>query len=121
MRRAAKQGEASAQYNLGLMYFRGEGVPQDYGAAFDWFQLAAEQGDIGAQLALGLSYSLGWGVAKNYVRAYAWLDLAVVNGRQDALDAHKVVSKYLTWVQIAEAQALRRKLSAAIQCSVGDR
>ena len=40
----AKQGDASAQYNLGVMYGNGQGVPQDYKAALEWYTLAAEQG-----------------------------------------------------------------------------
>ena len=41
----AKQGDADAQYNLGLMYRNGQGVPQDYKTAVKWYRLAAEQGD----------------------------------------------------------------------------
>lgn len=40
---AADQGDASAQYNLGLLYDQGHGVPQDYGQAA-WYRNAAEQG-----------------------------------------------------------------------------
>ena len=42
-RLAADQGYASAQFNLGVMYGTGEGVPQDYVAAHMWFNLAAAQ------------------------------------------------------------------------------
>jgi len=35
---------AEEQFNLGLMYFQGEGVPQDYTEAAKWYRLAAEQG-----------------------------------------------------------------------------
>ena len=40
----AEQGDARAQYNLGVMYAEGEGVPQDYKAAVQWYRRAAEQG-----------------------------------------------------------------------------
>jgi len=40
----AEQGDASAQYNLGLMYDKGQGVPQDYVQAHLWYNLAAAQG-----------------------------------------------------------------------------
>ncbi len=43
-RLAAEQGDASAQYNLGIMYINGKGVPQDYAEAVKWYRLAAEQG-----------------------------------------------------------------------------
>ena len=44
-RKAAEQGHASAQGNLGAMYSRGEGVPKDYVTAYMWRNLAAAQGD----------------------------------------------------------------------------
>ncbi len=44
-RRAAEQGNASAQNNLGFMYDNGQGVPQDYIRAHMWFNLAAAQGN----------------------------------------------------------------------------
>ncbi len=41
----AKQGDANAQNNLGFMYYKGHGVPQDYAEAVKWFRKAAEQGN----------------------------------------------------------------------------
>jgi TPR repeat protein len=49
----AEQGLASAQFNLGRMYYNGEGVPQDSKTAVKWFRRAAEQGHAGAQSRLG--------------------------------------------------------------------
>ena len=48
-RLAAEQGFATAQYNLGVMYDKGEGVLKDEAEAVRWFQLAAEQGNATAQ------------------------------------------------------------------------
>ena len=42
-RKAANQGDAAAQFNLGLMYRMGQGVPQNYVLAHMWFNLAASQ------------------------------------------------------------------------------
>jgi TPR repeat protein len=42
---AAKQGYASAQYNLGIMFAKGRGLPQDYVRAYAWFNVAATQGN----------------------------------------------------------------------------
>ena len=47
--RAAKQGVVEAQSNLGVMYETGEGVPQDYGYAYMWWNLAAAQGHQNAK------------------------------------------------------------------------
>ena len=41
----AEQGNAKAQYNLGVMYRDGNGVQQDYKEAIRLFRLSAEQGD----------------------------------------------------------------------------
>ena len=45
-RKAAEQGLARAQYNLGVGYYQGAGVPQDYVAAARWFRMAAEAGGL---------------------------------------------------------------------------
>ena len=65
-RKAADQGNASAQFALGAMYFGRKGVPQDYTEAVKWLRKAAEQGNAGAQNNLGLMYSNGKGVPQDY-------------------------------------------------------
>jgi len=45
-RLAADQGDAKAQYSLGVMYDQGEGVPQDYAEAVKWYRLAANRGGM---------------------------------------------------------------------------
>jgi hypothetical protein len=40
--RAAEQGDAEGQYNLGLLYDKGQGVPQDFIRAYMWYHLAAK-------------------------------------------------------------------------------
>lgn len=42
-KKAAEQGYANAQYNLGVLYTNGRGVIQDYTEGVRWFTLAAEQ------------------------------------------------------------------------------
>ena len=55
----AEQGNAAAQRNLGMMYYGGDGVLQDYLEAEHWYRLSAEQGDVDAQHKLGMMYPLG--------------------------------------------------------------
>ena len=74
--RAASQGLANAQYHMGLLYERGEGVPRDDVAAAHWHRQAAEQGEVAAQTNLGLMYRDGRGVPQDDALAYAWLSLA---------------------------------------------
>ena len=47
LRARAEQGDAAAQYNLGIMYGNGTGVPQDDAEALRWYRLAADQGGTG--------------------------------------------------------------------------
>jgi len=47
LRAAAEQGNAEAQYNLGLMYLEGLGVKQDNAEAYAWIRTAAAQGKGG--------------------------------------------------------------------------
>ena len=83
-RRAAEQGHASAQFNLGLMYKNGEGVPQDYAKAAKWYRQAAEQGKADAQNNLGLMYHNGEGVPQDYAEAAKWYVRAAEGGDADA-------------------------------------
>jgi TPR repeat protein len=58
-RKAAEQGHAMAQYNLGNRYYKGEGVTKDYIQAAQWFRKAAEQGCGIGQMRLALQYEFG--------------------------------------------------------------
>ena len=49
----AEQGDADAQFNLGIMYANGEGVPKDYVQAYAWMSIAATQGNANAQKGKG--------------------------------------------------------------------
>ena len=55
-RLATEQGIAGAQYRLGVMYAKGQGMAQDDRESVRWFRLAAEQGNTEAQAGLGLAY-----------------------------------------------------------------
>ena len=76
----AEQGSASAQYNLGVMYDEGEGVPEDDKQAVKWYRLAAEQGLADAQTNLGLMYDNGQGVIINYTEAVRLFNLSARQG-----------------------------------------
>jgi TPR repeat protein len=76
----AKQGYADAQFNLGIMYEKGQGVPQDYKSAVKWYRLAAEQGHADAQFNLGVMYANGQGVPQDNKTAVKWYRLAAEQG-----------------------------------------
>jgi alpha/beta superfamily hydrolase len=83
-RKAAEQGDAFAQTNLGVMYSDGQGVPQDYQQAVAWYRKAAEQGHAVAQTNLGVMYSSGQGVPQDYQQAVAWFRKAAEQGHASA-------------------------------------
>ncbi len=80
----AEQGNAKAQYNLGLMYRKGQGVPQDDAEAVGWWHKAAEQGNAGAQNNLGVMYRNGHGVPQDYAKALQWWHKAAEQGHAGA-------------------------------------
>ena len=82
--KAAEQGDAEAQYALGVMYGNGNGVTQDSAEAVKWHRKAAEQGNAFAQGNLGLAYYNGWGVTQDLDEAAKWTRKAAEQGDADA-------------------------------------
>ncbi len=110
----AEQGNAKAQYNLGLMYRKGLGVPQDYAEAVGWWCKAAEQGHANAQYNLGLMYKNGLGVPQDEAQGYMWFNLAASSfppgeDRDTAVENRDNVASSITPAQISEAQKLARE------------
>ena len=79
-RKAAEQGYARAQNNLGECYYNGEGVAEDYTEAVKWFRKAAEQGNAIAQYHLGERYYYGQGVTEDETEAVKWYRKAAEQG-----------------------------------------
>jgi len=105
----AEAGDARAQFNVGLFYAQGLGVPQDHAEAAKWYRLAASQGYAPAQGSLGALYYLGHGVPQNYAEAYFWLDLAVARlppgpHQQDAEEIRDELATLLRPEDLAQAQ-----------------
>lgn len=80
LKEAAEQGNADAQLILGLCYYNGDGVWQNYEEAFLCFKKASNQGNAEAQYFLGLFYEKGIGVAKNEAKAVEWYQKAAEQG-----------------------------------------
>ena len=113
----AEQGNADAQYSLGLMYANGHGDLKDYKTAVKWWKLAAKQGYVDAQNNLGVMYANGYGVPKDYKTAVKWYRLAAKQGMiiaQNNLgfmyaNGHGVPKDYKTavkWYRLAAKQGL---------------
>jgi TPR repeat protein len=88
----AEQGDALAQYNLGVLYRKGRGVPQDDVQARQWYAKAAAQGQAKAQFNLGTLYFNGEGVPKDYPQALRWFRLAADQG--EAVAQTKIAIMY---------------------------
>jgi TPR repeat protein len=84
LRPLADQGNVVAQYNLGFMYDRGKGVPQNYADALRRYRKAADQGNADAQSNIGFMYVRGEGVPQSYAEAVKWYRLAAEQGNADA-------------------------------------
>ena len=115
----AEEGDAGAQFSLGVMYYEGEGVPKDESRAFEWFQKAAAQGYSNAQFNLGWMYAKGEGVSKDATKAVEWYQKAAAQGQTDAQfnlgvmyakgeGVPKDATKAVEWYQKAAAQGQAR-------------
>lgn len=104
VRPLAEKGYAFAQFNLGVLYDRGQGVPQDDALAMQWYQKAAEQGLPQAQVNLAIMYEEGQGVPVDTVRAYFWYALADSQGDGQAPQALRDIAKKMSPAQITEAE-----------------
>ena len=124
-RKAAEQGDAAAQNNLGSCYYNGHGVTQDYYEAVKWYRKAAEQGDADAQYNLGVCYERGQGVTQDYYEAVKWYRKAADQGDADAQNnlgvcydyGHGVTQDYkeaVKWYRKAADQG-----DADAQCNLG--
>ncbi len=78
------KGLPQAQYALGLMYSKGNGVKKDYRQAAYWYRKAADQNFTLAQFNLGLMYEYGNGVPKSKKAAIKWYRRAAALGDLDS-------------------------------------
>ena len=80
----AKAGDSTAQYNLGNMYYNGEGVQTSYAEAVKWYRKAAEQGHAGAQSDLAHRYESLTRVRMSNDEEFMWLSKAAEQGHAGA-------------------------------------
>ncbi len=68
----ANEGSVNAEYNLGVLYSLGQGVPQDLQKAFEWFHRAARRGLAPAQIRVATMLATATGIEASAVDAYMW-------------------------------------------------
>ena len=103
--RAAEGGVAKAMYNLGAMYYEGDGGAQDHSLAAMWFRKAAERGVKDSQYNLGVLYERGDGVPLNPSEAYKWLRIAGNGGDKIAAREADDLAAQLTDEQRQRAES----------------
>lgn len=72
--------DANIQYNRGVQYHNGLGVPRDYVQARQWYEKSAAQGNAFAQANLGVLYHNGLGVPRDYAQARQWYEKSAAQG-----------------------------------------
>lgn len=108
IRRAAEQGQVEAQYLLGMMYYGGTGVIQDFEEGARWIRKAADRGMTDAMYQMGIVCLTGRGVAKDYIQSYVWFNVSAAQGREEAVAQRKLVAENLDLDELLEAQRRSR-------------
>jgi TPR repeat protein len=118
-RKAAEQGDAVGQCNLGAAYCNGKGVAKDSVEAVKWFRKAAEQGAVSAQYNLGGMYLRGDGVPKDAIEAVKWYRLAAERGDADAQRNLGTIYQGGHGIQTDHVEAVKWLREAALNSKFG--
>jgi len=106
----SEQGDANAEFMLGVMYYYGRGVVRDDGLAAVWFFKSARKGNPSGQLAFGSLYIRGTGVRRDLAQAFIWLTLAAESGvpglQQQALFLRDVAARLMAPDEVESARHL---------------
>lgn len=90
----AEQGDAEAQYNLGVIYALGnKDIRKDDAEALKWLKSAADQGYAEAQYRLGVMYVTGIGVNLDRSQALDWFRKACDSGDNDGCETYAEMKK----------------------------
>jgi GAF domain-containing protein len=104
LRKLADQGDADAQWQMGIRYHNGEDVPRDDVQAMQWFLRAAEQGHVTAQATLGAYYWAGRGVSEDLSKAYFWSAIALAEGDENSKSRLEGLASQMTKAQVSDAR-----------------
>ena len=126
----AQNGDARAQFNVGMLYLKGEGVPQDYKEARFWFEKAARHGLADAQTSLATLYRDGLGTSADLAQAMQWFEKAAQQGNADAQIgmarlllnenlSRENMDKARQWLEMASSQGTE-EATRLLSCFSGD-
>ena len=111
----AEEGDARAQYYLGVMYANGEGVPENDRQAAYWFRKSARQGNSQSQYHLGILYANGDGVPEDDPQAVYWFRKSAKQGDARAQFNLGVIYEFGEGVPEDDRQAVNWYRQAAEQ------
>lgn len=94
IQKKASNGDAEAQYYMGVYYFNNNLEQQNYDLAIDYFQKAAEQQNALAQYAMGYMYFGGYGVEQDWKATEEWMEKSATNENQKCLPAAEFLAMY---------------------------
>ena len=100
---ADSTNDAMAQYWLGVMYLKGQGVEQNYEEAAKWLRLSAQQSIPNAQYKLAGLYSDGNGVPQDNEYAYIWYSVGASHQHEKSSQAIADAKAKLSSEELAEA------------------
>lgn len=83
-RKSAHRGDVGADYYIGLIYYKGKGVPRDYVKAAKWFQKSAAKGNDHAMYFLGRMHQKGLGIKRDLKKSLEWFRKSADQGNDDA-------------------------------------
>jgi|GEM_PF-1746379 len=116
LKKAAENGDAQAQVELGVKYDSGDGVPKDEAEARKWYRKSAEQGNDSAQFYLGAIYYVGRGTPKDLSEAAKWFRKSAEHGTssapgyflsiiyEDGIGVPKDLAEAYMWINLAAPQ-----------------
>jgi len=107
---AAKKGNRRAQYQLGLLYARGDGVRKNLIRARKLLHKAAMQGHPKAQFYLGQMYAFGDGGEKDNIKATIWFWIAATLGDRFARDSLRMMTSKISPRAMTDAKKRARTL-----------
>jgi TPR repeat protein len=115
-RKAAYQGYAESENELGVMFALGQGLPQDFAEAVKWFRKAADKGSATGQFNLGQAYSQGRGVPQDDDLAETWFRKAAEQGYAAAQNNLAMLLTKSWWTTlVGNAEAVKWYHAAAEQ------
>ena len=93
MKEKADKGDAVAQNQMGVWYYVGKKVKQDYKVALDWWAKSAKQNNPDAIGNMAMCYQLGNGIKKDSVMAMTLYKSAIKKGNESIIPQHEQIVK----------------------------